>query len=252
MRTASRNTMPSGTSARRTWPYASRPTAVEGLNDVVLDAVRRSLRRRRRRRAARPSRAALDDRADDRVDDRSRGRRSSGNSSGITASVAPAALHIPSASEPDFAAHAHDEVPARGGARVFHQALDDVGADRARGFEAERRRVVGQRKIVVDRLGDGRDADAPVRSLGDPRRAVGRVVAADADQIAHAERVSERTQRSSVASSLAGFVREVRRIEPPVEWMRETSSSVSSTVFGVSPARDRGSRRRARSRAGRC
>ena len=47
-------------------------------------------------------RAALDDRADDRVDDRREASRLSGNSSGRTASVEPAALHMPSASEPDL------------------------------------------------------------------------------------------------------------------------------------------------------
>ena len=51
LRTASRSTMPSGTSARRTWPKASRPRCSTASRRRRPKCVRRCLRRRRRRRA---------------------------------------------------------------------------------------------------------------------------------------------------------------------------------------------------------
>ena len=67
----------------------------------------------------------------------------SGNSSGSTASVEPAALHMPERERAGLSTHADHDVPALRRARVFHEALENAGADRARGLEAERRRISG-------------------------------------------------------------------------------------------------------------
>ena len=56
-------------------------------------------------------------------------------------------------------AHADDEIPARGGARVLGQVADDADADLAGRLEAERRRRAGQGQVVVDGLGHVGDAD---------------------------------------------------------------------------------------------
>ncbi len=102
--------------------------------------------------------------------------------------------------------HADDQIPAHRRARVFHQAFDDARTDRARRLESERRRVVGQRQIVVDRLGDGRDADAALGELGDTGRAVRRVVAADAHEIAD----SQEGQRLDAALERLGVFGRIR------------------------------------------
>ena len=104
-------------------------------------------------------RAALDDRADDRVDDERRSNSVVAELFGDHGERRAGGFAHAERQRARLAAHADAQIPAGGRARVFHQALDDFGADRARGLEAERRRVVGQRQIVVDRLGDGGDAD---------------------------------------------------------------------------------------------
>ena len=85
------------------------------------------------------------------------------------------------------ASHADDEIPARGGARVFHQVADNVNAVVARGFIAERRRGAGQGQVVVNRLGHVRDLDFALALLGHDAGGKGRVVAADGDQRGDAE-----------------------------------------------------------------
>ena len=52
-----------------------------------------------------------------------------------------------------LAAHGDADVPARSRPGVFHQALDDPGADRARGFETERRRILRQGQSLSIVLG---------------------------------------------------------------------------------------------------
>ena len=85
-----------------------------------------------------------------------------------------------------FAPHAHDEVPARRRSRIDDQALDDAGSHRTRRFKSERRRIIRQGKIVVDRLGDRHDAETPFAQRCDAPSPIRGIVAADRDEIAHA------------------------------------------------------------------
>ena len=57
------------------------------------------------------------------------------------------------------AAHADDEIPARGGAGIFREVAHGADAVMPGGLEAERRRRAGQRQIVVNGLGHVGDAD---------------------------------------------------------------------------------------------
>ena len=89
------------------------------------------------------------------------------------------------------AAHRNREVPAvvrRAG--VFHEVLDLFRAERARRLEAERRNPLRQRQVVVNRLRDMHDVDRAAhlaRIIGNRRRAVRRVVAADRHEMRDAE-----------------------------------------------------------------
>ena len=85
------------------------------------------------------------------------------------------------------AAHADDEIPARSGARVFHQIADELHAVMTRRLEAERRRRAGQRQVVVNRLRNMRDLDLAIAALADNAGGKPRVVAADGDQRGDAE-----------------------------------------------------------------
>ncbi len=87
-----------------------------------------------------------------------------------------------------LAAHAHGRVPARRGLGVLHEALDDGCAHRPRRFEPEGRHVLGQRQIIVDRLRDRHHFDVAACGFRYFGGAVGRVVAADAQQVRDAER----------------------------------------------------------------
>lgn len=101
--------------------------------------------------------------------------------------MAPADLHMLSASDPD-SVHRDREVPPSGAARVFHQGFDDLGADGACSLEAEGWCVLRQWQIVVDSLGHRHDTDFALGALGDSRGAVSGIVAADADEVPYAER----------------------------------------------------------------
>src|ERR1019366_109485 len=90
---------------------------------------------------------------------------------------------------PRRAAHADDEIPARGRARVFHQVADKLHAVMPRGFVAERRRGAGKRQIVVNGLGNVRDLDFAVAAFADDAGGKSRVVAADGDERGDAELV---------------------------------------------------------------
>ena len=186
-----------GTSASRTWPYASRDCF--RVRQARRRRRARRCPRRRPRRRDRAGRATLDDRADDRVDDEIdldvAARELFGNDRERRAGRFAHAQR----QRTRLASHADDEIPARRRARVFHQALDDAGSDRSRRLESERRRVVGQRKVVVDRLGDGRDADAARGSLG---RYLSRRTSCRrrrCNEVAHAECRQRWMQLSSVA-----------------------------------------------------
>ncbi len=85
------------------------------------------------------------------------------------------------------AAHADDDIPARGGAGVFHQIARELDAVMPRGLEAERRRRAGQRQVVVNRLGHVGHLDFALALLGDHAGGKGRVVAADRHQVGDAE-----------------------------------------------------------------
>ena len=84
---------------------------------------------------------------------------------------------------PGLAAHRDHEVPARRGLGVDHEVADDVDADVARRLIAEGRDAVRQIEVVVDRLRHVDDVDPTGGGLLDLHRAVGRVVAADRDQL---------------------------------------------------------------------
>ena len=102
------------------------------------------------------------------------------NSSGMIVQVALAALPMPSVRWPGRPPHGHAEIPAAGGLRVLHQALDHADADVTRRLVAERRHRQRHAEVVVDALRHLHDADAGPR--GDRRRAAHHVVAADADE----------------------------------------------------------------------
>ena len=90
-----------------------------------------------------------------------------------------AALPMPSAR---FSAPGDDEVPARG-LRVHHQVVDDLHADGARRLVAEGAEVV-QIEVAVDRHVHSRAAR---RGGGQLVGAEGGVVAADGDELVHAQ-----------------------------------------------------------------
>ena len=118
-----------------------------------------------------------------------RASRSSGNSSGRTASVEPAALHMPSASEPDL--------------RPMHTTTYQRAVVRASSMRLSRMPAPTERAVSKPNVGalsgSGRSLSIVFGTVATPmrprvrsailRRAVGRVVAADADEIANAERV---------------------------------------------------------------
>ena len=85
------------------------------------------------------------------------------------------------------AAHADDDVPAGGGAGVFDQVADDLGAVVPGGFVAEGGGGAGQGEIVINGLGDVGDLDFAEALLGDVAGGKGGVVAADADEGGDAE-----------------------------------------------------------------
>ena len=64
-------------------------------------------------------------------------------------------------------AHADDEIPAGGRARILDQVADDLHAVMAGSFVAERRGRAGQGQIVVDRLGHVGHLDLTAAALGD-------------------------------------------------------------------------------------
>ena len=89
--------------------------------------------------------------------------------------------------------HGHDEVPPFRGDGVRHEVVHDVDAEAARRLEAERGNSAGERKIVVDRLGDVRHADRAAGRLGEPFGRIRCVVAADRHQCSDAQ-IAERLQ----------------------------------------------------------
>ena len=86
-----------------------------------------------------------------------------------------------------LAAHRDDEVPPRRRLGVHHQVLEDVDAVVPRRLEAEGVDVRRQVEVVVDRLRDVDDADAAGGARFQLHRRKGRVVAADRDELRHAE-----------------------------------------------------------------
>ena len=85
------------------------------------------------------------------------------------------------------AAHADDEIPAGGGAGVFHEVADEMDAVVAGGLVTEGGRGAGQRQVVVNGLGDMGDLDFAVAALGDDAGGKGRVIPADGHQRGDAE-----------------------------------------------------------------
>ena len=150
---------PMSTSARRRWPCSSRSTSSSAARSSRPDALDDALGDHRDAVPLAEA-LALDDRADQRVDDRSLKRTPVvPNSSGISVSVAPAALPMPSARWPALRPIDTTMYHLRRRVRVDHQVLDDLGADVARGLEAEGVDVGRQVEIVVDRLRHVHDAD---------------------------------------------------------------------------------------------
>ena len=132
-----------------------------------------------------PLRAPFDNRSlDDVAELRERnGRRA--NSSRMRVKVAPAALPIPSARWPACRPIATTTYQRRVERASSDQTLHQFDPDVTRRLKAESRDMRRQRQIIVDRL---RDVDCPNVGRGrDRARRQRRVVAADRDQMGHAE-----------------------------------------------------------------
>ncbi|OPZ79635.1 MAG: hypothetical protein BWY77_01321 [bacterium ADurb.Bin431] len=89
------------------------------------------------------------------------------------------------------APHGDGDVPAVHGAGVFHQILDQGGAEIAGGLVTEGGKIVGQGQIIVDGFGDMGELDLAAGRAGDLHGAEGGVVAADSDHVGDAEGLEE-------------------------------------------------------------
>jgi hypothetical protein len=149
--------------------------------------------------------AALDDRAGQHVDDLAEPDRRVAELLGDDAQRGAGCLADAEREVAGGAAHGHDQVPARGGARVDHQVLDQLRADVAGGLEAEGRDAVGQVEVVVDGLGHVHHAQPAAGLLGQRHRRKGRVVAANGQQLVDPQ-LFERGDRRLHVLRLPGWV----------------------------------------------
>ena len=158
------------------------------------------------------------------------------NSSGISVSVAPGRLADAEREVARLAPHGDDEVPARGRLGVDHQVLDDLDAVVARRLEPERVDVAGQVEVVVDRLRHVDDADAAAGLLLELHRRVGRVVAADRDEL----RDVQAQQRDDRVLEVLRVLRRVRAGDADVRPAAEVDAadlarSSSGTTWSMLP-----------------
>jgi hypothetical protein len=84
---------------------------------------------------------------------------------------------------PGGPSHYHNEIPAMGGTRVFHQAVDDFEAVLAGCFKAECRSLSWQGQIIIDGLGHVTYPNAAGGVLGNLTRRIHRIVSTDGYQI---------------------------------------------------------------------
>ena len=91
-----------------------------------------------------------------------------------------------------LAAHGDDEIPARRGARVDHEVLDEAHAQVARRLVAEGVHVRLQVEVVVDRLRHVGDPDPPGSPLRHLHGREGGIVPPDRDELAHPELLEHR------------------------------------------------------------
>ena len=129
---------------------------------------------------------ALEDRAFDDVNDARNGRLL-GELLGDEAERRAGGLGDSLGEKAGVATHGGDEVPAAGRQGVGHQILDDHRSPVTGGGEAEGVDVAGERKIVVDGLGDVNDADCAFAAFGDEAGTERRVVAADCEKVLDAD-----------------------------------------------------------------
>ena len=78
------------------------------------------------------------------------------------------------------ASHNHDEVPAPGRSRIFHNVLHQLAPQLSGRFETERWYFARQRQIIVDGFGHMTDANAALRLLCYLTRGEHRIVATNA------------------------------------------------------------------------